>query len=64
MNVCVYVFDILFWDNESLLPSPLHKRRQVLFESIKVIPMKVQYVDFKDITDEQMISQYLKESVN
>ncbi|KAL0481852.1 ligase [Acrasis kona] len=40
-SICIFLFDILYYEGKSLLEVPLYKRRKLLTKSIKVIPHRI-----------------------
>lgn len=50
-NVCLYVFDILWLNGESLLGKPLRERRKILEETIVPIQYRVRLSEFKWIKE-------------
>jgi DNA ligase-1 len=63
INVCVFVFDILYLNGRSLLDLNLNDRREVLFKSIQEEKGKLQYIEFKNVTLFEDIESLLVESV-
>jgi DNA ligase-1 len=62
-KVCLYVFDCLYVDGQSLLDLPLSKRREHLRNTLIEVPGHVQYVTSKEMEDSDEIMQFLDESV-
>jgi DNA ligase-3 len=44
-NVCLFVFDLLWHNGESLLDKPLRERRKLLEEMLHVIPLRVEITE-------------------
>lgn len=62
-QVCVFLFDCIYFNDESLLELTLTKRREHLRSVINVIQNKVDYVVSKDANDIDLIQEFLNDSV-
>lgn len=62
-QVCVFLFDCIYFNGKSLLESTLTKRREYLRQVIDQIPNKVDYVCAKDANEFDLIQDFLNESV-
>lgn len=63
IQVCVYAFDCLFLNGESLIREPFGKRRERMYESFKVSEGKFMFADHRDTDDAEVIQEYLTESI-
>jgi len=62
-QVCVFLFDCIFLNGESLLELTLTKRREKLKSAFNPITNKVDFVVSKDAEDFDAIQEFLNESV-
>ncbi len=61
--VMVNVFDIISYDNESLLNSPFHRRRHLIEKAVRTIPEKIQPIKLI-VTDKlEEAEKFYKESL-
>jgi DNA ligase-1 len=63
VQVCIYIFDILYLNGESLLQKNLTERRELLFGNVKEIEGKVKYVKHENTQEVEQIQELLNESV-
>ena len=63
VEVCIYPFDILYYNDESLLELSLHHRRQYLKKAIKEEQGKIQFVHYQNLSQFEDIEAFLLESV-
>ena len=63
VQVCVYAFDMLYLNGESLLKKPLAYRREKLHESFAPIAQQFQFAIASDANDVEKIQEFLQESI-
>jgi DNA ligase 1 len=63
VQVCIFVFDLLFFDGKSLLLEPLSKRREVLMSSFCSIEGIFMFAEGHDSRDPEEIMDLLNDSV-
>ena len=63
VQVCLFAFDMLYLNGESLLQQPLSMRRDALRRSFNVLPSEFQFAVASDVMDEDGISDLLQASV-
>jgi len=65
VNVVLYVFDLLYYNGESLLREPLMKRRQVLRDCLKEVPDRLYFARSmtSEDTENDDIQHFLNESI-
>ena len=63
VQVCIYAFDMLYLNGESLVTKSLRERRKELFENINAIEGKLKFVNCLDTTDTDEIAVFLDESI-
>ncbi|OLY80734.1 DNA ligase 1 [Smittium mucronatum] len=63
VQVCLFVFDILFLNGESLLQKPLNARRDLLKEAFILVPGLFQFAISKDLRSVDEIQNFLEESI-
>ncbi|GAM25643.1 hypothetical protein SAMD00019534_088180 [Acytostelium subglobosum LB1] len=61
--VCVFAFDLLYVNGQSLIDEQLCRRREVMNESFKVTPNIFQYAQFANVADVDEIQAYVEEAV-
>ena len=63
INVCIFPFDMLFYNSESILDKSLFERRELLKKAIKEEPGKLQFAEHRDLSLFEDIEAFLLESV-
>jgi len=63
VRVCVFSFDLLFLNGESLLQRPLAERRELLHKSFLELPNEFQFAKASDAADVEAIQEFLNESI-
>lgn len=63
VNVCIYAFDLLYLNGQSLLELSLDERRKVLFANFQEIPTKFAYVQYQDVASFEDVETLLYESI-
>jgi DNA ligase-1 len=63
IQVCVYAFDLLYLNGESLVTQPFRRRRELLHKSFKEIEGEFVYAKSKISSDTEEIAEFLDESV-
>lgn len=63
VQVCVYAFDILYLNGESLVRKPFRERRELLKSTFKEIEGEFVFATAKTSSDTDEISQFLEESI-
>lgn len=64
VKVCLFAFDILYYNGESLIKKSLAERRDYLFNNLREIPGKFQYATRMDTDDVEQITKFLDDSVH
>lgn len=64
VQVCLFAFDILYFNGESLIHKPLSERREYLYNNLKEIPGKFTFATKMDTDDVDKITKFLDESVH
>eukprot|EP01117_Protostelium_nocturnum_P010644 TRINITY_DN3832_c0_g3_i2.p1 TRINITY_DN3832_c0_g3~~TRINITY_DN3832_c0_g3_i2.p1 ORF type:complete len:848 (+),score=249.92 TRINITY_DN3832_c0_g3_i2:325-2544(+) len=62
-TVCIIVFDILYFNGETLLDVPIDKRREKMEESIKVIPGRIEISQLHDFTNREEIAGLMSKAI-
>ncbi|ANZ77150.1 BA75_03371T0 [Komagataella pastoris] len=63
VQVCLFAFDILLLNGESLLELPLKERRKILHENVRPIEGKFQFAEAMDADNVAEIQHFLDQSV-
>lgn len=63
VHICLFAFDLLYYNNESLITKSLEERRSCLFENFKTIEGKFQYATYKNSSDLDELQAFLDQSV-
>ncbi|PVV03698.1 hypothetical protein BB560_001819 [Smittium megazygosporum] len=63
VQVCLFVFDILYLNGESMLQKSLNDRRKILWESFKVSPGEFQFAEYKNLKEVDDIQIFLDQSI-
>ncbi|CAG8543656.1 10424_t:CDS:10 [Ambispora gerdemannii] len=63
VTVCVFAFDILYLNGESLLQKPLSERRQSLYDAFQPVRGEFAFAHHMDATNIEEIQVFLDESV-
>ncbi|PVU92054.1 hypothetical protein BB561_004059 [Smittium simulii] len=63
VQVCLFVFDILYLNNQSLLQTPFEKRRQVLKDTFVYTPGTLEYAKHENLNEIDDIQTFLDKSI-
>ncbi|KAG8434160.1 hypothetical protein GDO86_012509 [Hymenochirus boettgeri] len=63
VQVCVYAFDMLYLNGESLVKEPFAKRRQLLRESFMETEGEFMFATYMDTSNTDEISEFLDQSI-
>lgn len=63
VQVCVYIFDLLYFNGVSLVTKPLSERRKILMEHFQEVEGEWQFATALDTTDMDEVQQFLEESI-
>ncbi|XP_061587850.1 DNA ligase 1 [Cololabis saira] len=63
VQVCVYAFDLLYLNGESLVRQPLCRRRALLKESFSEVEGEFMFARSNDANDTDTIAEFLEQSV-
>jgi len=63
IQVCVYAFDMLYLNGESLIREPFGTRREKMYQSFTETIGSFKFADYKNTDDPEQIEDYLKESI-
>ena len=61
--MCVYAFDLLYLNGESLVRSPLRRRRDLLREHFKEVDGEFMFATSMVSSNTEEISEFLEESI-
>ncbi|KAF4744629.1 tRNA ligase, partial [Perkinsus olseni] len=63
VQVCLFPFDLIYLDGESMITKNLDTRRKVLRTRLKEIPDRIQFATARDMDSEEEIQAFFTESV-
>ncbi|XP_069598086.1 DNA ligase 1 isoform X1 [Ranitomeya imitator] len=63
VQVCVYAFDMLYLNGESLVREPFSKRRKLLRESFTELEGQFMFATYMDTSNTDEISEFLDQSI-
>ncbi|CAG2111169.1 unnamed protein product [Medioppia subpectinata] len=63
IQVCLYVFDLLYLNGESLVAEPLSKRRQLLRDNFQECEGEFTFAHSTDVNTTEEIQEFLEESI-
>ncbi|XP_075047419.1 DNA ligase 1 isoform X2 [Mixophyes fleayi] len=63
VQVCVYAFDLLYLNGESLVKEPFTKRRQLLRKSFLELEGEFMFATYMDTSNTDEISEFLDQSI-
>ena len=64
VKVCLFAFDILYYNGESLIHKPLAERRECLYHNLKHIEGKFTFATKMDTDNVEQITKFLDQSVH
>lgn len=64
VRVCLFAFDILYYNGESLIQKPLAERREFLYDNLKDIEGKFTFATKMDTDNVEQITKFLDQSVH
>ncbi|RWS25214.1 DNA ligase 1-like isoform X1, partial [Leptotrombidium deliense] len=63
VKVCLFVFDLLFFNGSSLVKLPLRKRREILWTSFQEVEGEFMFATSKDFASIEDVPEFLDESI-
>ncbi|CAD5231739.1 unnamed protein product [Bursaphelenchus xylophilus] len=63
IQVCIFLFDLLYLNGESLVRRPFRERRDLLKKTFKEVEGNVMFATFLDTEDTDEIAQFLEDAV-
>lgn len=63
VHICLFAFDMLYFNNTSLITKPLTARRSIMFENLKPIEGKFQFATYKNSSNLDELQVFLDQSV-
>lgn len=63
MQVCVYAFDLLFYNGESLVQKPFRERRKLLRENFTEVEGEFVFAKSMISSNTEEIEEFLEESI-
>eukprot|EP01114_Cavostelium_apophysatum_P019156 TRINITY_DN6091_c0_g1_i1.p1 TRINITY_DN6091_c0_g1~~TRINITY_DN6091_c0_g1_i1.p1 ORF type:complete len:829 (-),score=268.02 TRINITY_DN6091_c0_g1_i1:32-2518(-) len=63
VQVCLFVFDLLFINGKSITKEPLRKRRELLHSNFSEVTGEFTFAKYRDISDTEEIQAFLNEAV-
>ena len=62
-SVCIFAFDLLYLNGQSLIEQPFRERRRLLHQSIRCVPGEIVFAESKSTANIDEINVYLEQSV-
>lgn len=63
VHICLFAFDLLYYNDKPLITTSLAQRRKVMFENLRPIEGKFQFATFKNTTNLDELQHFLDQSV-
>ncbi|KAG8237852.1 hypothetical protein J437_LFUL002461 [Ladona fulva] len=63
VQVCLFMFDLLYLNGRSLVSEPLSKRRHLLRSHFKTVPGQFEFANSMDVTSTEEVEAFLEEAV-
>ncbi|KAH9515874.1 tRNA ligase [Dermatophagoides farinae] len=63
VHICLFAFDLIYFNDESLVKKSLYERRQLLQENFEFIEGQFMRASSKDLNDIDVIQEFLDESI-
>jgi DNA ligase-1 len=63
VQVCLFVFDMIYLNGESLIDKSFRTRRQLMQDNIPVVKGQLDYAQGMDCDDTEEIQKFLEQSV-
>nr|XP_009858016.1 DNA ligase 1-like [Ciona intestinalis] len=63
VQVCIYAFDLLYLNGESLVRKSFRERRKLLLDNFNVCDGQFVFAESQDTTDTDKIAEFLEESI-
>lgn len=63
VHICLFAFDLLYYNNEPLITKSFAERRKILFDNLKPIDGKFQFATFRNTSNLDELQQFLDQSV-
>eukprot|EP00116_Pleurobrachia_bachei_P002980 sb/3463242/ len=63
VKVCLFAFDLLYLNGESLVRRPLRERRELLLSAFNTVKGEFLFATGKDCSDPEEIQEFLEESI-
>ncbi|CAK7894003.1 DNA ligase 1 [[Candida] anglica] len=63
VNICLFIFDMLYFNNTALISRSLTERRELMMDNLQVIDGKFQFATYKNSTNLDELQLFLDQSV-
>lgn len=63
VQVCLFAFDLLYFNGQPLVREPLQRRRELLKSGFKVIEGELMFASSMDATNTEEIEEFLDQSI-
>ncbi|KAI5959604.1 cdc17 [Candida pseudojiufengensis] len=63
VHICLFAFDLLYYNDQSLITKPLNERREIMIKHLKPLEGKFQFATAKDSTSLEVLQQFLDQSI-
>ncbi|CUM51211.1 unnamed protein product [Debaryomyces fabryi] len=63
VHICLFAFDLLYYNDQPLITTSLAERRKVMFENLRPIEGKFQFATFRNTSNLDELQHFLDQSV-
>lgn len=64
VQVCLYVFDLLYWNGQSLLDLQLKERREMLAKHFRLVPGEMHFATHREFENSEEMETFLTEAID
>jgi DNA ligase-1 len=64
VQVCLYVFDVLYWNGESLLDKSLKERRELMAQKFHLVPGEMHFATHREFDNSEELEAFFTEAID